>query len=195
MHAERPRRNARRRRRVAVWILAAGAVTSSGCRTATREEPGVEPRSASSSVDAPCTAVVRKVDVSSWREVQMPAFVVCLPRDWKQSSSMWRRGASTIRWGIGIYPDPESRQPVPGTVLSGGTVNRQEGEAAGTVVRRFGEMIGGSWADLWRSRRGGNYRSGVQWVEARLWFTSEATDAQTADLQLNIYRTVRFVAR
>ena len=125
----------------------------------------------------------------------MPSFIVCLPAEWTLSGSTWRRGPSTIRWGIGLYTDPEGRQPSGGPALSGEGVDRQEGGTTGNVVRRFGEMIGGSWADLWRGRRGGFYRTGAQWTDARVWFAGQSPDAKTADLQLNIYRTVRFVGR
>lgn len=143
----------------------------------------------------PCTADLWQVDVTSWRQVQMPAFVVCLPSDWTQSGSVWRRGAATIRWGIGIYGDPEDRRPGVQPPHSGAVVDTEDGGAAGNFVSRFGEMIGGSWAELFRSQRGGTYRTGVQWAEARLWLVGQAADARTADLELNIYRTVRFVAR
>ena len=83
-----------------------------------------------------------------------------------------------------------------GAAFSGSAVvDTEDGGAAGNFVSRFGEMIGGSWAELFRSQRGGTYRTGVQWAEARLWLVGQAADARTADLELNIYRTVRFVAR
>lgn len=185
----------RRRLGIAVSCIGACTILSSGCRSAAPESAPVLSPTLSSAAAVQCTAIVRKLDVSSWREVQMPTFLVCLPGEWKLSGTTWRRGPSTIRWGTGIYPDPEGRPSATGSGLSGAAIDRQEGGTAGNVVRRFGEMIGGSWADLWRSRRGGIYRTGVQWTDARVWFAGQSPDAQTADLQLDIYRTVRFVGR
>lgn len=170
------------------------ALVASGCRTAAPDTTSVLSPSVSAAA-APCAAIVRKVDVSAWREVQMPSFVVCLPAEWALSGSTWRRGAATIRWGIGIYTDPDARPSSGGPALSGAGIDRQEGGTAGNVAHRFGEMIDGSWADLWRSRRGGIYRTGVQWTDARVWFVGQSPDAQTVDLQLNVYRTVRFTKR
>ena len=59
-------------------------------------------------------------------------------------------------------------------------------------VRRFTEAIGGLQADVWRNRFGRNYYTGAEWASAAVWLVGEARDSRTADLEVVMYRTVRF---
>jgi hypothetical protein len=59
-------------------------------------------------------------------------------------------------------------------------------------LRRFAEAIGGLEAQVWRNRFGTAYYTGARWDSPRVWVTGEAGAADVADLQVTIFRTVRF---
>lgn len=62
-------------------------------------------------------------------------------------------------------------------------------------VRRFSEEIDGHVADMWRNRFGRKYYTGAQWSSPQVWLVGDAEDPATADLQVTVFRTVRFIAR
>jgi hypothetical protein len=59
-------------------------------------------------------------------------------------------------------------------------------------LRRFPAVIDGLQAHVWRNRFGSEYYTGVQWDSAAVWLVGEARDARAADVELVMYRTVRF---
>jgi hypothetical protein len=54
------------------------------------------------------------------------------------------------------------------------------------------EVIDGRLADLYRSFLKNKYTTGATWKEPRFWFEGEATNLSAAEVETNIYRTVRF---
>jgi hypothetical protein len=63
--------------------------------------------------------------------------------------------------------------------------------AAQGPSRRFTETIGGKVANLWNNEFDGNRFTGVEWNSPRVYMTGDSRDA-TADVQLRVYRSVRF---
>lgn len=66
------------------------------------------------------------------------------------------------------------------------------GRVPDSDVRRFTEEIDGRTAQLWLNRVGRNYHTGAEWTGERVWIVGDATDPAAADVQIAIFRTVRF---
>jgi hypothetical protein len=59
-------------------------------------------------------------------------------------------------------------------------------------IKRFTEEIGGQTADMWRNRFDQDYYTGATWTNVNVYLVGETKDVSTADLELRIFRTVRF---
>ena len=149
---------------------------------------GVE---ASAAASEPCAVSLDGVDVSHWQTVAATGFTFCAPPDWTRRGTTIRRGASVVRWGRGA-PPPKVRESV--IRVPAGSVPGGAGGLPDSEVRRFTEVIGGLPADVWRNRFGRDYYTGAEWTTTRIWLEGDARDGQAADLEVAIYRTVRFAA-
>jgi len=58
--------------------------------------------------------------------------------------------------------------------------------------RRFGEVIGGHSADIWENRIDASYSTGARWNKPKVWLDGVARSLIAADVELTIFRTVRF---
>ncbi len=78
----------------------------------------------------------------------------------------------------------------PGTIANTG-----RGSAGTAIARRVSndEVIGGEMGNIWFEEGNGRVATGVTFTEARVSFTGEASGKQNVDLQLAVYRTIRFV--
>ena len=170
------------------------AMTATGCRSA---PPGpaattVPPAAAS----APCGATVQGVDVSAWREVAANGFRFCAPTDWRVSGQTWRHGGGSLTWGVGAHPRREAVATEVVAVRASDLGGAQPGmPIPDSDVRRFSEEIDGHLADVWRNRFGNKYYTGAQWSSPSVWLVGDADDPATADLEVAVFRTVRFSAR
>ena len=59
-------------------------------------------------------------------------------------------------------------------------------------VRRFTEEIGGRTAEVFNNRFRSNHFTGAQWSSPRVWIHGRASSSAAADVQITIFRTVRF---
>jgi hypothetical protein len=66
---------------------------------------------------------------------------------------------------------------------------------AGADIQRFTDQIDGRTVTLWRNRINGKYYVGGQWDTPQVWLLGQADDQPSADTQMMILRTVRFVAK
>jgi hypothetical protein len=58
---------------------------------------------------------------------------------------------------------------------------------------RFSEVVGGGVAEFWDNQVEAEYFTGAQWSTPKaVYIAGEARDRRSADVQLQIYRTVRF---
>ena len=137
-------------------------------------------------VSSPCRAAVEGTDVSTWREVAAADFTFCVPAEWRVGEHDARHGSATLKWGAGVPPREtlgQSTGPVAGPAVSRSSLD----------LRHFSEEIGGRLAQLFRNRYGDDkYYSGASWDSPAVWLNGASRTARETDLQLAIYRTVRF---
>jgi len=143
-----------------------------------------------------------------WQLVAEAGFTFCVPSDWRLDGHMWRGGGGSITWGIGTpAPWPMIRGEVVGTitgpvtrinstgqVTSQGTVPMVADNAQGGAQcsdQRFTERVGGLMANFYHVCFGRHF-TGAWWLTRGVYVTGDAADALTAELQMQVYRSVRF---
>jgi hypothetical protein len=104
-----------------------------------------------------------------------------------------RRGTAEITWGRGTRaPQQVVRVTEIEVARVGVTPTPRSGPPLNSDAQRFTEDIGGQRATVWRNRYAQDYRTGAEWESMRVWIVGEASDPGSADVQLTIFRTVRF---
>ena len=133
---------------------------------------------------APCTVPVRAADSLQWKQVQADRFSFCVPAGWRQSGDRWWSGdGARIAWGddeqipIGVIGEPQAPSGL---------------QAPEPAPRHFIEQIGDELAELWDRRVSDANYTQATWPGKRLFFRGRASTLRKADVQLAIYRTVRF---
>jgi hypothetical protein len=58
--------------------------------------------------------------------------------------------------------------------------------------RRFSERVGGFLADFYQGECDARHSTGAWWISAGAYVAGVAADNETAELQLQVYRSVRF---
>lgn len=137
----------------------------------------------------PCRATVKRMDVSAWREVATTQFTFCVPADWLVREDGAVHGSSEIEWGRGSPPNKVIGTSIVQIPAGGGATGRGLSDRD---MQRFSEDIGGYHAQLWKNRFGSRYYTGARWESPAVWLTGEATIPRAAEIQLAIFRTVRF---
>ncbi len=182
-------------RRAAVLVVGIAATTGAcGSPASTR---GVETvASPSAALAAGCRATVAGIDVSTWREIAAEGFTFCVPPDWRGGGRTWRRGSARINWGKGTHPRQQVAVVTETMVAPAGAAPQPpSGPPPNSEIQRFTEEIGGHRASMWRNRFGQDYHTGADWESLQIWIVGEATDRAAADLQIAVFRTVRFHSR
>jgi hypothetical protein len=146
-------------------------------------------------VATPCTASVPKVDLTGWARVQARGFTYCVPPDWHGSGSEQRRGQASITWGTGQPPVRTASVTRVVKVRAGDPLPPPPDQLSDADTRRFSESIGGADADLYENRVGLDYYTGATWDSMSIYFQGEAHDRSTAELEVTIFRTVRFTTK
>jgi len=143
-----------------------------------------------------------------WQLVSAEGYTVCVPADWRTNDGhTWQGGGGSITWGTGTpvpWPNVTGEMSVTGSVtqvtpggqvLSQGTmppdVQYSQGGHAECSDRHSLETVGGVRADLYHVCFGRHF-TGAWWLTLGVFVSGEAMDARTADLQLQVYRSVRF---
>ena len=139
-----------------------------------------------------------------WQLVTGDGFTFCVPPDWRTTDGRtWHgTGGSSVTWGAGAMP---RREVVSGVVTmrvpaGGAPPSRAAVEAAAQAqlgqqctTDRHAESVGGQPARLVDFSCQGQHNTSIQWTGAALYFEGETGDAREASLQLQVYRTVRFL--
>jgi hypothetical protein len=136
-----------------------------------------------------CTALVRGVDLTTWREVSARGFTFCVPPEWTGSGNRWRSGEASVTWGTGVPPQRVGTATM--VIRAGETLPDR---APDSNVRTFTETIGDAEAKLYSNRFGRRYFTAATWRKPAVYLEGESDSPLAADLQLRIYRTVRFTA-
>lgn len=144
-------------------------------------------------LESPCGVNVPE-QFGPWRSVQATGFTFCVPAAWNVSGERATYPGGTLRWGI------MQMQRV--SVVSGGSggisatsIANAGGSRSNTDlsrVQRFSEVIGGQMASLFREEGTGRLRTGVSFPDERISITGEASGEANVNLQLIVFRTVRF---
>ena len=174
------------------WLVALSVLGGCGRATPAPATPSPSATAAAPTAEA-CTASVPAVDLSAWRLVTAQGFTFCVPPEWRGSGRTWHRGNATISWGLGEPARREVRTELR-TVPASQAGSPPAGAPPDSDIRRFAEAIGGRDAQLWRNRFGRAYYTGARWDSPRVWLTGEANGPDAADLEVTIFRTVRFTA-
>jgi len=155
--------------------------------------PSGAARTPAPSVATPCTASVRNADLTGWQRVQARGFTFCVPSNWSGSRTRWRHGEASITWGTGQPPARTATATRVVRVPAGDPIPPSvPDQAPGGEARRFSESIGGVDAELYANQLGQYYATGATWNAKSIYFQGDAHDPLTAELELTIYRTVRF---
>jgi hypothetical protein len=172
------------------------------CGSAAQETP--QP---SAPADEPaCAVTLAGADLTGWKEVRATGFTFCVPGGWRPSgrarngvdARTWRSGSSSVAWGTEV---PERIRVATTTTVVvvtdrsvGGTAPPPPTPMVPGRVRTFSEVIGGTPADLWDNEFEGVHYTGAKWSTPRpVYVTGESRDDRSASIQLQVYRTVRFM--
>jgi hypothetical protein len=138
-----------------------------------------------------------------WQLVQGDNFTFCVPGDWQSiEGRRWQWGSGAITWGRGAPPPRRMvsgvvtvRVPVGGAMPSQGEIEARARSqiAAECSTQDYRETIGGQSAALYDVRCGETYSTGAHWFGSDIYLHGDADDAGTALLELQVYRTLRFL--
>jgi hypothetical protein len=137
-------------------------------------------------------------DSTPWQLVMGQGFTFCVPATWQSSDRRtWRSGGSLIGWCTETLAQcPRVQYEFIGQII---TDPSQEGAAAiadeGNPCSgdHYKEIVSGASADLEDWRCNGHHVTSAVWFAQKVFFFGQTEDAVTARLQLQVYRTVRFV--
>lgn len=144
----------------------------------------------------PCNVAVPDGS-GQWKLVEGVGFTMCVPSDWRVANTRATYSGGTVRW-----QSQERREAFTVTSVRGASTpsatsmgNAGGSRASTTIARRQGvsEMIGGQMATIWSEEGNGRVGTGVEFRDPRLVITGEASGQQNVQLQLEVYRTIRFV--
>ena len=182
-------------------LLAACAGGSSSAGEAPTAQ-STDAAAASSAATEPCNVPV-PANSAGWKLVQGTGWTMCVPADWRVSTNRATYSGGTVRWQNG-----QARLPVTVTSVrvvggsgatstgsSGTSIANAGGTRAGTTMGRrqsLSEMIGGQMATIWSEEGNGRVGTGVSFREPQLSMTGEASGQRNVELQLAVYRTIRF---
>ena len=167
--------------------------TLAACQSAPRVANSDQSR-----VDGMCRAEIEGANLSDWREVNADGFAFCVPATWRVSGRFAQRGTARVEWNVGVPAQVGAETKLgTGEVYPGiGTVGVDP--ANPTESFRVTETIDGRRAELFREALGGHspqmplYITGAQWLGPTVHFRGRAVDLAESELELTIYRSVRF---
>ncbi len=172
-------------------LVLAIAVPAASAQTAGAGDSSANAPAAAPAADA-CPVTV-PANTGEWKRVEGTGITFCVPRDWRVANTRATYPGGTVRWQYSLrrgeaFVIGGSRGP--GTIANTGS-----GSAGTAIARRVSndEVIGGEMGNIWFEEGNGRVATGVTFTEARVSFTGEASGKQNVDLQLAVYRTIRFV--
>lgn len=148
--------------------------------------------------DAPCNVALEEPNTATWRLVQASGFTFCVPPDWRPAgggnrtnAKRWTRGLNVIAWGTGAPRRPVAQGYEIARVTPGQPIPQI---TTPCTPRRSNESIDHRLAEVFDTDCGDKHHTGANWHDPRIYFQGEAGDAAGAQLQLVVFRTVRFTS-
>ncbi len=141
-----------------------------------------------------CDVAVQGAELRGWRAVATSRFTFCVPPDWSGDGESWRaaNGAS-VSLSLGIADPGMASERMHASVPAHDARLMAGRSSAGTQPRS--ESIGGRSVSLYSSRSEGRYSWTAVWMASAISLLGTAFDRATSDLELTIFRTVRFAVR
>ncbi len=160
-------------------------------------EPAVEAAAGQSAAQAatqPCNVVLPEGS-GQWKLIEGVGFTMCVPAEWRVANTRATYAGGTIRWQNSQARLPFTVTSVRGAPSATSMGGNTSSTASTNVGRRQGvsEMIGGQMASIWSEEGNGRVGTGVSFRDPPLSITGEASGKQNVQLQLAVYRTIRFV--
>ena len=143
----------------------------------------------------------------AWQLVTTPRFTFCVPPEWTTADGRtWRGAGGSLTWGTGVAPErhvvrsvqvrvrvPPGGGPPTTAEVAAAAAAQGQGPPSCSSYRRS-ERVGGQVATLYDNECDNRHMTGGLWPDAGVYFQGEAGDAVTASQQLQVLRTVRFLA-
>jgi len=149
--------------------------------------------SAQAAEPVPCSVPVASAPQEPWQQITARGFTFCIPSSWRAGPRNTFRGdGGWVRWGTGEY---RSGSRETGTMIVAVPANQVPSFQPTPRGRynHFPETIGGAVAELWDSEVDGKFYTGAEWQRSvHIHLAGETADARVRNIQLEIYRTVRF---
>ena len=140
--------------------------------------------------DVPCTVPVPE-NTGAWKQVTAENVTFCVPANWRVRGTRASYGGGSIRWEHATVRATPSASASGPTSLTG----RSNSSPNSTPVRSeaLPEMIGGHQATVMRQMGVGRLQTSVNFPNPpQFSMTGEASGEEQVNLQLAVYRTVRF---
>jgi hypothetical protein len=163
--------------------------------------PATSPTSAGAAVQAsdqawePCSVPVPE-NTGQWKQVEIPNATFCVPVTWEVSLTQARATGNRLTWGAQAQRQQVTVTRVQGGMSATSIANSGASSSGTTMARRITEnaMIGGQMANVWFEEGTGRVATGIAFTDVRPYFamTGEASGKANVELQLAIYRTIRF---
>lgn len=181
--------------------IALGLVLASACSSGGNAPPSTSPSTAdAASVQSsdqawePCPVPVPP-NTGDWKLVEITNVTFCVPSGWQVSATQARANGNRLNWGATQQRVQVVVSGMPPGQMSGTSIANAGGSSAGTTMgRRITEnaMIGGQMGTMWYEEGTGRVGTGISFSRPTFAMVGEASGKDNVQLQLAIYRTIRF---
>lgn len=143
----------------------------------------------------PCPVPVPP-NTGDWKLVEITNITFCVPSGWQVSATQARATGNRLSWGSTTQRVQVVVSGMPPGQMSGSSIANAGASSAGTTMaRRITEnvMVGGQMGAMWYEEGTGRVATGISFTRPTFSMAGEASGKANVDLQLAIYRTIRFI--
>ena len=143
----------------------------------------------------PCPVSVPP-NTGDWKLVEITNITFCVPSAWQVSATQARATGNRLTWGTSQQRGQVRVVGVPAGQMSGSSIANAGASSAGTTMaRRITEnvMVGGQMGAMWYEEGTGRVATGISFTRPTFSMAGEASGKANVELQLAIYRTIRFI--
>lgn len=182
-------------RRFVFALVLASACSSGGASPSTTPSPGgAASMEASGQRGEPCPVPVPP-NTGDWKLVEITNVTFCVPAAWEVSATQARATGNRVSWGATAQRMQVVVSGIPPGQMSGTSIANAGGSRGGTTMARRvteNEMIGGQMGAIWYEEGTGRVATGISFTRPTFAMSGEASGRANVELQLAIYRTIRF---